>query len=352
MRVSTTERQTYKRCRRKWNYTSYNRQSLSPVINAPALDLGTVVHATLAKWTRNPGLDPNQIYQDVSYLHLNQLIIQYTAKVGCAPSDAELKPSMEAMVLGKYMIQNYQQRWTTPIPPGFELVENELSIIQPVPGTEHVVCEHEEYCLCGDDCCGIAWPSCDWRRPNTSGTALCSRCSHIEMHELECTFDGLMRDADGNYYIIERKTFSRTPSLDELNNNDQFLAYQWAACQALGIDNVVGISYDGLLKKPAPSGTHRTLQDLFLRRILLRPKHELEEFGVLLAQELNEMASPNVPIYKTVPPVMGCQRWECSFIDLCQATSKGEPTDHLQRMFVHSDRKSHLDTNGVSASEP
>jgi hypothetical protein len=105
---------------------------------------------------------------------------------------------------------------------------------------------------------------------------------------------------------------------------------------------VVGVAYDGLLKKPAPSGVHKSLDDLFLRRLLLRPQAELDEFGHLLSLELLEMAQPNLPIYKTVP-FMGCQKWECSYMQVCQAQSRGEPTDDLLKMFVKTDRKRHLD---------
>lgn len=328
MRISTTERQTYKRCRRKWDYSSYNRQSLAPVVNAPALDLGTLIHTTLADWTRDPNLDPVAHYTLVVQEYFQKLITLYTERVGCAPSQAELQPHLEAIALGQDMITNYQTKWHIPIPPGFTLIENELSLVQPVPDTE--------YCTQWDDGC-----RCTQCGPALTDTC-CTYCC-LELHELECTFDGLMRDESNNYYIIERKTFSRTPSVEELNNNDQFLAYMWAANQVWP-GKVVGVAYDGLLKKSKPSGVHKGLDDLFLRKILLRGEHELAEFGELLALELNEMANPNVPIYKTVP-FMGCQRWECSYIDVCQAQSRGETSNYnnLLKMFVRSERKAHLD---------
>lgn len=338
MRVSTTERQTYKRCRRKWDYASYNRQSLSPVINAPALDLGSLVHLVLAEWTAEPTLDPVALYSTRAQEYFQKLIALYTERVGCAPSQAELAPNMEAILLGKEMITNYQAHWKAPLPPGFTLVQNELSLIQPVPGTEHCVGDENGWCNCAECDCNFE-SSCT---PDKGCD--CTACKIC--HELECTFDGVMADEAGDLYIIERKTFSRTPSIDELNSNDQFLAYQWALTtslrQAGSTQQVVGVAYDGLLKKPKPSGVHRLMSDLFLRRLLLRNTHELAEFGELLALELLEMAD-NPPIYKTVPPVQGCQRWECQYIDLCKATSKGEPTEDLLRMFVRTDRKSHLD---------
>lgn len=323
MRFSVTERQLYKRCRRKWDYASYNRQSLAPVINAPALDLGTLIHATLAEWTSNQDLDPLDYYSTLSQKYFNDMIQLYIQRVGCAPDATELQPTQDAIVLGLGMISNYKDKWHTALPPGFTLIENELTLITDVPGTEHTECNDLS-------CCPHPLQrACPWTRHG---------CCKFMCHQLECTFDGVMQDANGDLYIIERKTFSRTPSKEELNNNDQFLAYMWALTQQM--PNVVGVAYDGLLKRIKPVAG-KTYDDLFLRRILLRNRHELAEFEQELALELNEMAA-NPKIYKTVP-FMGCQRWECSFIDVCQSTSRGEPTEHLLKMFTRSDRKAHLD---------
>jgi hypothetical protein len=344
MRVSVTERQTYKRCRRKWEYSSYNRQSLSPIINAPALDLGTVIHAVLAQWTDEPTLDPIALYETTALTHLQSVVTSYTERIGCAPSQAELMPTLEAISLGQHMIQNYQTKWRSPLPAGYTLIQNELSLVQPVPGTEHCECLHS-IATTGPrscDCIGcILYEGAKDVCGKNASAGNYVQCKCLVCHELECTFDGVMADANGDLYIIERKTFSRTPNVDELNQNDQFLAYQWALSQVYP-GKVVGVAYDGLLKKPAPSGVHKSLDDLFLRRLLLRPQAELDEFGHLLSLELLEMAQPNLPIYKTVP-FMGCQKWECSYMQVCQAQSRGEPTDDLLKMFVKTDRKRHLD---------
>lgn len=336
MRISVTERQLFKRCRRKWDFASYNRQALTPVVNAPALNLGTLVHSVLADWTADPELDPTAAYSTQAQAMMSSIIEQYKERIGCAPSEAELQPNMDAMMLGLGMISNYKDKWHTPLPPGFTLVENELTLVQDVPGTEYCECVvSDKRCNCLF--CGTYKGFADGNDNCIKGH--CTSCT-INSHQIECTFDGVMADEQGDLYIIERKTFGRTPTLEELNNNDQFLAYQWALTQQMG--NVVGVAYDGLLKKLKPPAG-KTKDDLFLRRILLRNKHELAEFGELLALELNEMCNPNVPVYKSVPPVQGCQRWECSFMDVCHAMSRGEPTDSMLKMFVRSDRKKHLD---------
>lgn len=320
--ISVTERQLFKRCRRKWDYSSFSRQSLSPIVNAPALDLGTLIHATLAEWTNDPALDPEEIYSTLSLNHLRGVMVTYEQRIGCKPSKEELTPQLEACALGTDMIKNYRSVWRTPLPPGFTLVQNEQTVVVPIPGTEH--------CICSIDPC-----------PST----YCKNCAHNceQLHLLEGTFDGVMADAHGQLFIIERKTYSRKPSIDELDRKDQFLAYMWLLQRALPDSFVVGVAYDGLQKRTKPvSG--KSLEDLFLRRILLRNKHELEEFGSLLAEEAMDMCTPDVRIYKNEPVLGGC--WDCNYRSLCDAQSRGEGYNQIIQMYHRVDHKHWRSTRG------
>lgn len=342
MRISTTERQTKERCLRKWDLESWNRQALVPIVNSVALDFGTIWHATQAQWTRNLDVNPLDIYAEVSSAHLIAQVTRYQERIGCNPSKDELRPIIDAINTGKEMLLRYQQHWHTPLPPGFTLIENELTLIQDIPGTEHctcepvqIQCEHD----CGE-CIGQPYDNCYQYTEQDIGW----KCPCIGFHQLECTFDGVMADANGDLFIIERKTYSRTPNLEELNNNDQFLAYMWALSKKL--PNVVGVAYDGALKN-----TRKPLDESFLRRILLRSEDELLSFEEQLTYQaldmarLNEYPYNHPALYPVVPPVMGCQRWECSKIDLCHAMSKRQHghVAELLHMFVRSDYKRHLD---------
>lgn len=334
--VSVTERQLFKRCRRRWNYASFSRQSLSPVVNAPALDLGTIIHATLADWTQDPQLDPINLYTTHSANLLRTTIDNYTERVGCKPSKDELQKTLEAINLGLSMIENYQSYWRTPLPPGFTLVENEQTLTVTIPHSEHCIgCECIEQGKFG--ACQIGTNCLDGAKAATC----CLDC--VATHSLEATFDGIMADEHGQLFIIERKTFARHPSIDELDHNDQFLAYMWALSQQL--PNVVGVAYDGLWKREKPP-TGKQPSDLFLRRILLRNEHELEEFGNLLSQEVADMADPNVRIYKNVPVLGGC--WDCNFKPLCDAHSRGDNLQHIQTLYHKVDRKEWRHTRGMT----
>lgn len=312
--ISVTERQLFKRCRRRWDYSSFSRQSLQPVINSPALDLGSIVHATLAEWTAHPELDPEEVYSQLSVNHLKHLIHSYTERIGCKPSKSELEPQMEAITLGSSMIANYKSQWRTPLPPGFTLIQNEQTVTIPILGTEHCECSPLTACNCG-------WPQ----------------------HYLEGTFDGVMADEHGQLFIIERKTYARRPSVEELDRKDQFLAYQYLLQQALPSSYVVGVSYDGLQKRVKPVAG-KQLSDLFLRRLLLRNKHELEEFQELLTYEALDMCDPNVRIYKNEPVLGGC--WDCSFRPLCDSQSRGEHITSVAQMYHQVNSKEWRNTRG------
>lgn len=338
MIISVTERQLFKRCRRRWDFSSYNRQALSPIINAPALELGTLIHATLAKWTDDAALDPNEIYLQLANETLNRIISSYEERIGCRPSKDEMMPTFDAIALGKAMIQNYHTHWKSPLPPGYTLVQNEQTFTTPIPNTYVCGCE----IVCAHACL-----PCEVVLKDTGDCLACSswavqqqeRCPCItDSHYLEATFDGVMADELGQLFIIERKTYSRRPSEDDLDENDQFLAYIWALRQA-NIGPVRGLSYDGLWKRDhAPAG--KQFSDLFLRKTLQRNQQELDEFERLLAYEANEMANPNTPIYKNVPVLGGC--WDCStFRPLCKSMSRNPQhhTDMLMKSYIHATHK-------------
>jgi hypothetical protein len=261
--------------------TSLNRQALTRV-GAPhkALSLGTLMHQALAHWTLNPEQDLPNIYLKYANAMMKATEASYRQVVGANMSDSELQPLVEAMTLGLHMSRNYQAYHKSPLPARFEFASSEQKLEIPVPGTPHI---------------------------------------------LTCTLDALVRDDKGRFYILERKTYARTPTLDKLDHNDQFLAYLWAVTQ-LDVGVVGGILYDGMLKKSTPS-KGKSMDDLFMRTTLRRPLEEIEEFGVHLAQEVTEIA--NNPFLYINRRWEGC--YDCGVEDICTAMSRGEDADYIIR---------------------
>ena len=340
--ISVTERGLFKRCRRRWDLSSFNRQSLSPIINAAALDLGTLIHSTLEKWTEDPALDPLEVYNFIAEELKTKIILDYNERIGCLPSTDELSGTFNAIAMGRVMIANYKAHWRTPLPAGYTLIQNEQTLTIPIPNTEHCKFNGDNECdMCACNECSDSWEQyykcTDVIDFTPSSFAYRCPCC-VEPHYLEATFDGIMADELGQLFIIERKTYNRKPSEDDLDENDQFLAYMWALQTAMPDASIRGVSYDGLWKRDhIPSG--KQLSDMFLRKILMRNRQELDEFGSFLDLEVMDMTDPNVRIYKNVPAVGGC--WDCNFRPLCKSMSRNPQhhTDMILKQYAVSNHK-------------
>lgn len=323
MIISVTERQQFKRCRRLWDFASYNRQALQPIVSKPSLILGGLVHAALKLWVENPDKSLVNLFTGVCVEAEAKAIETYKTQMGFAPDDMELKAMYDSITFGLVMAENYEKKWKTPLPKGMSLVTSEQSVLIDIPGTyyphdhgtmfyhledeynNHIEREHK------DTPVGVM----EW---------------HNHIHKLNAKFDAILKDKEDNLYILEHKTGATHPRLSVLESNDQFLAYIWVLTQ-MNIGNVEGIAYDFMWKRdkiPKKS----SFDDLFLRLILRRDRSELEEFERELALEANEMANPNVSIYKTIP-YDGCG--DCIYEQLCRSVSRGEDTEFMKNKFFY-----------------
>lgn len=350
MRFSVTEMGTYMRCPQKWDLTSFNRQGLEPIMKAPALSFGTLWHKFKEDWQNAlyiDGLapdtvDPIKIYNDNANEMIAQITQAYNEIRGVKPSGVEMVGVLNAIQMGRSMVENYVNYWHEPIAPDFRLLKSEQTVIVPIPGTEH--------CECGLDCT----QDCDLCKFGTGVGSACpcakhpgslgDYCSCVKCHELEATLDGLLvhRKTDV-FYIEENKTFGSHPSLEELQRNWQFLCYIWAARESFHED-VRGIAYDGVWKRgdiprnkdgsprAKKDGTKYSMDDLFLRTTLIRSPRELQSLPSVLAHIATEMASEPY-IYRVVPPVKGCILDCKQNIRLCDSIWRGENTDIILQHY-------------------
>jgi hypothetical protein len=149
MIVSVTEVQSFKRCRRQWDYGSFNRQGLTPIIQPkPYLDLGTMIHKTLAYWAATytddePG-NLELIFTAIAAKHKATIIDNYTRATGQEPADELLDPLIDSIVLGRAMMKNYQEFHKRPIYEDMTHVSPEQEILIPIPGTRM----HNMYAYC------------------------------------------------------------------------------------------------------------------------------------------------------------------------------------------------------------
>src|SRR5689334_11671390 len=111
---SITDRQTYKRCRRKWNYSSNARMNLERVgSGAEALELGGLVHRALAQWVLEPQVDLPVLFMKHAADRMVEISKKYEANVGAKISDEELAPLLDVVQLGEAMMKNYQAKYKT-----------------------------------------------------------------------------------------------------------------------------------------------------------------------------------------------------------------------------------------------
>lgn len=290
MNFSVTERQSFKRCRRSWYWGSFNGVAITPIVPSAALDAGRVWHLGHERWVKEPDkhLDLHMVEA------FNDTREEIVAAMDASTRDFDLDTVRdtweERRELLEAMAMNYETKWGTSLPYWLEFIQPEQTVLVPVPGCEH---------------------------------------------SLEATLDGLARHKEsGLVYIIEHKTYNARPTEESLKRGDQYLAYLWVIKQ-LGYQ-AGGVAYDGAWKRPSPP-RGKVFDDLFLRDTLTRNEAEIEEFGMFLPAELNDMAAAAQPEAAHLRyhnhPWNGC--YDCSFKNLCENTSRGH--DDLVRSLLLTD---------------
>ncbi|HSW91609.1 MAG TPA: PD-(D/E)XK nuclease family protein [Candidatus Saccharimonadales bacterium] len=332
MIVSITERPEYKRCRRKWNLGSRNRENLTPIIPATALSLGTYVHAALAAWMQDQSKPAKHYFLQTASIARAQAIKTYYQQVGAVISDSEVNRIDDAIVMGAFMCENYEKHWTAPLPPDFTVVTQEQRVLVPIPNTEHTE---------------------EWIYDRLKKEAVLVKYDTPRLHYVSGKFDGVIEDSRGRLYVLERKTYNQRPREEVLRSNDQFLGYTWMLKQ-LGLPGrVAGVAYDGLWKRDhVPTkvdGRNGKLSDLFIRMRIERPPEELAEFEQELAWEVMEMASnPHITKHRTSD---GSCFWGCDYEKLCAAMSRGEDVDYVikSRFVLRPDENQDSDSDSDAA---
>jgi hypothetical protein len=296
MIFSVTEIGTFLRCRRQWWETSFNGNALTLPMPAPALNTGSVWHKSQEiEAEAAPGLD---MAVDVAFDGQLDIINESLREVrGFELEQHELNDLREQADLLKDMAMNYEAYWRAageyPIPPNFDIVQAEQTVVVPIPNTPH---------------------------------------------SLEGTLDALMVNRnDGLVWVLERKTFERHPDPEMMDMEFQFTAYQWMVRQ-LGYEPG-GVAYDGAWKRHSPPNK-RTMDDLFLRRPLTRTEAWLNDFERSLTQQALDMAEACLIPARRYPNkttfVAGCKY--CSVRPVCDAMSNDQDADAIRRMlYTHRD---------------
>jgi hypothetical protein len=334
-KLSTTERQEFKECRRRWDLASLSRQGLEPKRPAIALWFGTGIHYALEHFYNGSTNDPGQVFADWAVKE----ILRISESQG-GLWDEQVKELEQMRDLGIHMLRNYVD-WAKVADyhdsTGFaEVLYTEVEFQMPI------LDEHGRP-MRFVDAGGQVW----------------------EVH-LVGRFDMVVRDFLGRHWLLDHKTSKDKLDPEILILDDQMTVYLWAAQHVFDIE-FEGALYNVLRKKlptvPKVLASGKSLSkdksidttaevyaqavmdngfDLhdyddilerlnnkpntfFQRERIRRNQHELAMAGYMLQMEGIDML--NAPFIYT-NPTWDC-KWKCDFRDLCKAMNRNDDVEWL-----------------------
>lgn len=278
--ITVTEVLTYKRCRLQWHIAF--RENLAPRQEQPYFYVGRITHKTLEYWEK-PTQNIEHCFARAVHEDLERVKERYEKNFFAKMSPAEIDSIMLQAALPHAMVLNYKQRWQTPLPPGYKMIQAEQTCLVDIPGVPNV--------------------------------------------KLEGTLDGLVINvSNGKLYVLERKTYENRPKLETLGNAEQFVAYCWILSRLFPDKEVGGVLYDGLWKREVPP-RGRKFEDLFMRELLPKSAYELAAYEDTLVKVAREIAAG--------PEVYAARIWQGCYDDkgfdkLCSAIHKDSDIEFIR----------------------
>lgn len=339
--ISVSDFSSFKRCRRKWDYSSRHRKHLTSRKPQKALYLGSGVHNALEAYYGKSEEDPVEVFVKWAKREKQDII-------DAQPEDLwqdEIDELDEAIELGKGMLEHYIQ-WSSEN--DSEYFDDTLMVEQPFLVPVYTPKDNRAHC-------------------NFYGI-----------------IDGLVQDEYGAYWVHEFKTAKQLGSRN-LTLDEQAVGYMYAAKELWGID-CAGIMYT-ILRKKIPTIPkelkngdisiakniattyevyHNKLIDyygseeeipgdryeeiltilkeqdnpFFKREKVRKTDKEVENFGRRLYDMYRDMF-PHPRIYPN--PTRDC-RWDCPFQEVCEQQSEGaDYTRTLEHRFEESTREREVD---------
>ena len=195
LEIHNSDIQTWKRCRRKWDFTAPGQQHLEPDIPNKNLWLGSLVHEALADYY-DTGVLPVQAFSQV---------IQKRTPTNLSAEDKEVFLANEE--LGKGMLKHYYA-WSQEEDKHYKMIGAEIPFEVPIK--------------------------------NSAGKLI---------YKFAGTFDGVIWDKqDREYYILETKTAAKMGPWTFLESDEQVTNYLLAAEMVFDFP-VAGVLYNVLRKK-------------------------------------------------------------------------------------------------------
>lgn len=350
-RLSTTERQEFKECRRRWDYSSLSRQAIEPNRPAVALWFGTGIHHVLEMLysRRKEGVvDGEEEFVVAEWTDWSEKDIERIKESQHGQLwDEQLQALQDMTDLGREMLKGYVQ-WSSKVdfkaPEGFkEVLYTEKEFAVWVPGEDG-----EPYHFTDGN--GQQWEI--W---------------------LVGRLDLFVEDYDGRIWVVDHKTSKDRLDKENLVLDDQMTMYIWAAQRILQKE-IAGCWYNVLRKKlpvvpkvlasgkglskdksidTTPEVYLQAIEDngfdpadyseilnllenkdtgFFSRERVYRNQHEIAMAGRMLLMEAIDML--NDP-YIYPNPTWDC-KWKCDYRDLCVALNRNDDVEYLRKTLYRS----------------
>lgn len=333
-RLSATERQEFRDCRRKWDWASYSRQGLEPKKPATALSFGHGIHATLEFMYQQESVG-NYIGREVVQQYWNKWVddklLDYAEKVPTLFGDIRQEWEHHRE-LGEKMLMNYRA-WS---------LSRDHKDFAKVLSTEQEIAVYL------------------WDYSNDQAFRFTDAHNQVWEIWLVGRIDMIVQDWDGSIWVLDHKTSKDTVKREKLLIDDQMTVYLYAV-QRILYQPVAGALYN-VLRKKVPSvpqllkdgknlsrakidTTYEVYLDtilsfgfdpeeyadilsfyegreseFFTRVRIERNANEIELIGKYLVMEAIDML--NAP-YIYPNPTWMCQSF-CDFSELCYAKNRGD----------------------------
>lgn len=355
-RLSTTERQEFKECRRKWDFSSLSRQAIEPKRPALALWFGTGIHYALEMFYSEIPIEGKEVETPVSVLHwrkwVEEQIETMEKELGGLESE-QLQVLEEAKRLGEGILEGYE-RWAS------------LADTTEEFGFKNLLCTEKEFAIIVPDEKGMPYRFTDAN-------------SQVWEIWLVGRLDMIVEDFDGGIWILDHKTSKDRLDKELLILDDQMTVYLWAIQQILGLpvkgcyynvlrkkipvvpkvlvngkalsqDKSIDTTYDVYLQAILDNGFNEAeydkildflaskKTDFFERVKIRRNQHEIGMAGRLLLLEAIDML--NAP-YIYPNPTWDC-KWKCDYKDLCLAINRNDDVTYLREALFQPRKVSDL----------
>lgn len=354
-RLSTTERQEFKECRRRWDFGSLSRQGIEPNRPAMALWFGTGIHFALEQLYKYRKVYPVADQDEETFIEgvWRDWAAKEMDRIAASQGklwDEQVAEFNKSVELGVGMLQGYCT-WSV------------AADAKDVTGFKRMLYTEKEFAVAVPDESGEPY-----RFVDISGKAW-------EIW-LVGRLDMVVQDWDDRVWILDHKTSKDRLDPEILTLDDQMTMYMWAA-QTILQTPVAGCYYNVLRKKlptvpkvlASGKGLSKdksidTTYEVYLKAIedngfdpedyaeylnmllnkdtgfftrvkVHRNPHEIAMAGRMLLLEAIDML--NAP-YIYPNPTWDC-RWKCDYKDLCLAMNRNDDVEYLRKALYRKREK-------------